>query len=80
MSKMPEKVVKYSYPSRFGSHKSMLVDESEIFSSLPYVTLQDEFGQYITEHYRLDNGLADPNRTSTARISKLFEGRKKEEK
>ncbi len=77
MSKMPVKELKYPYPSRFGSSKSMLVDVPSVDGMC---TCEDEYGLYQTEEWRLDNNLTDPNRTATSRIGKLFEGRKKEEK
>lgn len=54
----------YPYPSKFGSHSSM-IDEAEtqklnLDSSL--VVIKDEFGMYVTKRNRLDSGLADPNR------------------
>ena len=52
-----KKEEKYPYPSRFGSHKLMVVNESG-----DKVICKDEFGEYETEKWRLDNGLADPNR------------------
>lgn len=69
------KVVKYPYPSRFGSHASMVINDDLIDKN---VTCQDEFGEYTTQADRLDNGLADPNRYAESRLSKLFEGRTKE--
>jgi len=59
------KEVKYPYPSRFGSHKSMQVDDNPI-------TCKDEFGIYHTTIDRLDNGLADPNRYAESRLTKLI--------
>jgi len=64
----------YKYPSRFGSHLSMVVEEN----SDGTVILQDEFGIYTTETTRLDNGLADPNRYNSERLTKLFAGKKEE--
>ncbi len=49
---------KYPYPSKFGSHKSMVVGLGEQV----IVVCQDELGEYETDKWRLDNGLADPNR------------------
>ena len=46
------------YPSRYGSHKSM-VEESHPGD---LVICRDERGRYITKKFRLDNGLADPSR------------------
>lgn len=64
----------YKYPSRFGSHKSMVVEEN----SDGTVILQDEFGVYTTDATRLDNGLADPKRYDPERLKKLFAGKKEE--
>ena len=65
---------KYPYPSRFGSHKSMVVKEDGEF-----VFCEDEFGQYKTLKNRLDNGCADPFRYAEERIQKLFQGKEKPE-
>lgn len=48
----------YPYPSRYGSHSSMVISE------LPdnMVVCEDEYGTYETTVDRLDNNLADPNR------------------
>jgi hypothetical protein len=73
-SKMPTKVEPYAYPDRFGSHRSMLVRETEGGMCI----CQDEFGEYITETKRLDNGCADSNRYRESRIKDLFTGQKKE--
>lgn len=77
----PEKRSKYPYPSRFGSHASMLntvyhSDINQTFNGL--VTLTDEHGDYTTEVSRLDNGMADPNRYATSRLKKLFANDKRE--
>ena len=53
----PKKAEPYPYPSRFGSHKSMVVSEHG-----DKVICKDEFGEYRTFVNRLDNGLADPKR------------------
>lgn len=63
-----KKVKDYPYPSRFGSHSSM-VKELVIPG---VVKLTDEFGDYTTEASRLDTGIADPNRFAESRLSKLF--------
>ncbi len=72
------KVTKISTPSRFGSHSKMIVEEQPSSLSKNEVLLQDEFGTYITTRDRLDTGLADPRRYSTARV-KLEVEKKKEE-
>jgi len=48
----------YSYPTRFGSHKSMIVKELENGK----VVCKDEFGEYTTSFSRCDDGTADPSR------------------
>ncbi len=52
-----EKPKEKIFPSRFGSHRSMVVR-----SLLGRVVCLDEKGEYSTLEDRLDNGLADPNR------------------
>lgn len=62
-SAAPKKKSDYAYPSRFGSHKGMVVAENG-----DKVTCKDEFGEYETEAWRLDDNSADPNRfTLTSR-------------
>lgn len=61
--------IKYLYPSRFGTHKTMVVREEG-----DNVVCQDEFGEYVTPKIRVDNGCADPNRYNISRIGKLFAG------
>jgi hypothetical protein len=63
----------YGYPSRFGSHATM-VDElaTAKLESPEHVVCRDEYGQYTTESRRLDDGLADPNRYCVERLTKLF--------
>jgi class 3 adenylate cyclase len=70
-----EKVVTYPYPSRFGSHTSMVVAENEDGT----VKCKDEFGDYITFKNRLDDNCADSNRYAESRLVGLFSGKKKEE-
>jgi len=50
----------YPYPSRYGSHRSMMIPGSEDADGT--VTCKDEFGDYETHIDRLDSGLADSNR------------------
>lgn len=70
------KVEKYPYPTRFGSHKSMVIEEHED----GWVTCEDEFGTYKTTVDRLDNGLGDPRRWShPERLKKLFQSEKKKD-
>jgi len=54
------KLTKITTPSRFGSHKSMVVEHLEDGR----VVCRDDYGDYTTSVSRLDNGLADPNRYS----------------
>jgi len=63
---------KYPYPSRHGSHGSMINEEktaelTALHGNSKNVVLEDENGFYITEKRRLDTGLADPNRYSSRR-------------
>jgi len=69
---------KYAYPSRFGSHASMVVREPGEDSSdlqADQVVCRDEYGDYVTWRSHLDNGLADPVRHAQSRLEKLFAGR-----
>lgn len=53
----------YPYPSRYGSHNSMVVqDETSKLTNKDMVVCKDEHGKYITEKKYLDCGLADPYR------------------
>lgn len=75
----PQKQKAYSFPSRFGSHTSMLsTDRDTVLEGQVYCV--DEYGKYLTERSRLDSGLADPNRYSVNRLGKLFEKTVKEDK
>ena len=60
----PTKIEKYPYPSRYGSHKCMVIRES-----YDAVLCKDEHGEYFTEKNRLDNGKADPNRYRESRLN-----------
>ena len=64
----------YAYPSRFGSHSSMIIKEEG-----DKITCEDEFGTYQTDRSYIDKNMADPNRTSQKRLKKLFEGKKDKE-
>lgn len=67
----PEKKSRYPYPSRFGSHSSMIQDSPE--NNDKYCVCLDEHGSYLTERAKLDNGMADPNRYGNpARLKRLF--------
>jgi len=62
------KVEKNSYPSRFGSHTTMVnKDMSNDLKDDHWVICEDELGVYVTMVSRLDNGLADPYRFSTGK-------------
>lgn len=66
-----EKTEKYKleYPSRYGSHASMIDEAATADMNDPNkVVCKAELGLYITERNRLDNGLADPNRYTTANL------------
>jgi len=72
--KTSKTVVQRPYPSEFGSHSSM-IDEAKTQTqhvtynvSLDNVICKDQFGHYETEKWRIDNGLADPNRWNGSRI------------
>lgn len=76
-----KEVSNYKYPSRFGSHASMINQAATAELNDPdLVVLTDEFGNYSTYKNRLDNGFADPKRFNENRLSKLFSAKKKEEK
>ena len=72
--RVPGKTSKYAYPSRYGSHKVMVVESHED----GWVTCKDEFGTYKTTIDRLDSGLTDSRRCAEHRLTKLFQGSKKE--
>ena len=57
--------VKYDFPSRFGTHKSMLVGEPDADGN---VTAKDEYGEYRTNMKLVDTGLVDWNRASGKRL------------
>ena len=65
----PTKKEKYLYPSRFGSHFSMIDEEktSEL-NDENRVVLLDEHGYYITSRDRLDTGGVDPRRYATSHL------------
>lgn len=55
----------YPYPSRFGSHSSMIdAEATEKLGDPKRVVLRDEFGLYETDRKSLDNREADVNRHS----------------
>lgn len=52
-----------AFPSPYGSHKSMIVEEAtKRLNQVGKVVCKDTFGCYITESIHLDTGLADPHR------------------
>ena len=60
----------YPYPTRYGSHSSMIdEEETEKLTDESLVVLKDEHGCYTTKKSILDNGLADPKRYDTTRLS-----------
>ena len=75
---MAKKIEQYKYPSRFGSHESMIAsapltqEERESWKE-GEVICEDEFGRYKTRRNRLDDGLADPARYASRRLFKLYE-------
>jgi len=61
--------VGYPYPSRYGSHKSMIDEEkSKALNNPALVVCTDEWGDYTTYIDRLDSGLADPKRCNGNRV------------
>jgi hypothetical protein len=74
---LPKKESAYAFPSVFGSHAIMVHEEHDDGTT---VTCRDEFGLYITQKNRLDDGMADPNRYKENRLGKLVGGKAKEEK
>lgn len=64
-----KEIVKKPYPSEYGSH-SVMVDQAETdaLKTSGKVALRDQFGIYVTDRSRLDNGLADPNRYAENRV------------
>jgi hypothetical protein len=69
-----------AFPSRYGSHKSM-VDSSVTLKDEKLVVCKDEGGQYVTEKNNLDNRCADPWRFATEEWrKKTFEAAEKIEK
>ena len=60
----------YTYPTRYGSHASMVDEEkTNELNDENKVVIQDEHGYYITDKSRLDSGLADPKRYNTSRLN-----------
>lgn len=72
---MAEKIAKYGFPSHYGSHKSMTVvptEEEKVILKDNEVVCEDEFGRYITQADRLDNGMHDSNRTDSSRMQGAY--------
>lgn len=60
------KIIEKKFPSRFGSHKSMISEEmTNKLNDLNFVILEDDNGFYVTERNRLDDGGADTYRWTT---------------
>jgi hypothetical protein len=61
------------YPSPCGSHKSMIDEDYNEFNSGDhnFVVCKDDNGSYVTLRQRLDNGLADFNRTVNSEYREL---------
>jgi len=62
--KAPSKDEKYPYPSRYGSHESMVVENKE---GEPWIVCKDEKGPYVTSRTHLESGLMDPYRLTTSK-------------
>ena len=66
---IPIKQESYKYPTRYGSHSSMIDEEKTgELNNDKEVVLEDEYGYYTTERKRLDSGLSDPNRYKGDRL------------
>lgn len=60
---IPEVKAKYEYPSRYGTHSSMILkEETEDIGMEEVVICKDEYGKYATTTRHVDSGMADPNR------------------
>lgn len=65
-----EKPQAYEYPSRFGSHASMIDEEATAaLEDKTKVVCKDELGSYVTERKFIDWGSADLNRYKRFKIS-----------
>jgi hypothetical protein len=60
--KAPSKEKVSPYPSRFGSHESMVV-ENNVGDA--WIACKDDKGPYVTSRTHLDSGLMDPYRLTT---------------
>jgi len=64
-----KEVEKYKYPSRFGSHKSMVNQaETDKLNDSTLVVCNDENGYYITSINKLDDGQIDWARAKGSRV------------
>ena len=64
-----KKVEPYKYPTRYGSHSSMIDEKkTEELNKENKVVIQDEHGYYVTDEDRIDNGLSDPKRYCSKRL------------
>ena len=61
----PVKKEEYAYPSQYGSHASMVVENNE---GDAWIACKDEKGPYVTSRTHLDSGLMDPYRLTTAKF------------
>ena len=69
-NRVPTKQEPYQYPTRFGSHSSMIDEEkTDELKDKNMVVLEDEHGFYTTYRNRLDSGLSDPKRSKTSRLN-----------
>ena len=58
--------VVYPYPSRYGSHKSMVNEgATEVLDIKSWVVCEDEVGRYVTRTKKLDSGMVDPHRLAS---------------
>jgi len=69
-NRVPTKQEPYKYPTRYGSHSSMIDEEKTAeLEDKNMVVLEDEHGYYTTYRDRLDTGLSDPKRYSVGRLN-----------
>ena len=69
-TRVPAKETTYPYPTRYGSHASMIDEEKTgELNKDKKVVIKDEHGYYVTDESRIDSGLADPNRYESSRLS-----------
>ena len=53
------------YPSRYGSHESMVVENNE---GDAWIACKDDKGPYVTSRTHLESGLMDPYRLTTLKF------------